>query len=99
MINHVFTPLGDGVGDACEGDNDGDGIADNVDICPDNILISQTDFKNYQTIDLDPNTDSTQPDPKWVILADVSHKPELELVYLNKNIPVIRTDLLLRTCI
>ena len=82
LINHILTPLGDGVGDACEGDNDGDGIADNVDICPDNYFISQTDFKNYQTIDLDPNTDSTQPDPRWVILADVSanrnhSKPEL----------------------
>ena len=71
-INHIFTPLGDGVGDACEGDNDGDWIEDNVEICPDNKFISQTNFNNYQTIDLDPTDDSTQPDPKWVILANVS---------------------------
>ncbi|KAI6650257.1 Thrombospondin-2-like [Oopsacas minuta] len=60
----------DGVGDACQGDKDGDGITDDIDVCPLNNEIAHTDFKNFQTIRLDPGPiDSSQSDPVWRILA------------------------------
>ena len=62
----------DGWGDACEGDNDGDGYPDNFDVCPDNGDLFATDFRAFQTIILDPVGDS-QIDPHWVILNDVSY--------------------------
>ena len=67
------TPIGDGIGDACENDRDKDGITDSVDVCPINNQIYHTDFTTYQTIRLDPGYEgSTQSDPIWRILAEVS---------------------------
>lgn len=60
--------MGSGVGDACRNDTDGDGTADWDDVCPDNKFIYITDFRNYQTVALDPEGDS-QIDPNWVILS------------------------------
>lgn len=54
-----------GVGDACKGDFDGDGVGDDDDVCPDNRRIYATDFRAYQTVVLDPEGDS-QNDPHWV---------------------------------
>ncbi|KAH9505137.1 Thrombospondin-3a, partial [Bulinus truncatus] len=59
----------DGKGDVCETDNDGDGTADPVDVCPDNGKIYATDFRAYQTVILDPVGDS-QIDPNWIVLND-----------------------------
>lgn len=55
-----------GVGDACRGDFDGDGVPDALDVCPDNRKVYATDFRAYQTVVLDPEGDS-QIDPHWVI--------------------------------
>ena len=43
---------GNGKGDACEDDYDGDGIADPQDNCPNNGLIFNTDFRGIQAITL-----------------------------------------------
>lgn len=63
--------LGNGVGDICEIDKDGDGSEDFIDVCPHNGNIYATDFRAYQTVILDPEGDS-QIDPNWVILNQVS---------------------------
>lgn len=72
----VFNPdqsdsISSGVGDDCRSDSDGDGVFDWDDVCPDNKYIYVTDFRNYQTIALDPEGDS-QIDPNWIVLSDGS---------------------------
>jgi hypothetical protein len=67
----ILCCLGNGRGDVCEEDFDGDGIKDIYDVCPDNGQIHQTDFRTYQTVVLDPQGES-QIDPHWVVLNDVS---------------------------
>ncbi|KAK2154499.1 hypothetical protein LSH36_267g03076 [Paralvinella palmiformis] len=57
------------IGDLCEGDSDGDGVPDTIDVCPDNGEIQMTDFRAYQTVVLDPEGDS-QIDPNWVVLNE-----------------------------
>ena len=52
------------MGDACEGDNDGDGTPNHQDNCPNNSRVAITDFNNFKTIALDPHGTS-QADPKW----------------------------------
>ncbi|KAH3835636.1 hypothetical protein DPMN_108994, partial [Dreissena polymorpha] len=59
----------DGTGDACQEDYDGDGTPDSFDVCPDNGDIFATDFREFQTIILDPVGDS-QIDPNWIILNE-----------------------------
>ena len=63
---------GNGVGDACQDDQDGDGAIDEYDACPANNAIKATDFSTYQTVALDP-IGHEQKDPQWVILNEVCH--------------------------
>lgn len=65
-INYECYCAGDGKGDICEDDTDGDDIVDFMDNCPNNSKIYATDFRTYQTVVLDPHGDS-QIDPNWVI--------------------------------
>lgn len=58
---------GDGVGNVCETDFDNDTIIDIVDACPENAEVTLTDFREYQTVVLDPEGDA-QIDPNWVVL-------------------------------
>uniref|UniRef100_A0A3Q3F474 Si:ch211-43f4.1 n=1 Tax=Kryptolebias marmoratus TaxID=37003 RepID=A0A3Q3F474_KRYMA len=58
---------GDGVGDVCEKDFDNDTIVDPIDACPENAEVTLTDFREYQTVVLDPEGDA-QIDPNWVVL-------------------------------
>lgn len=55
-----------GVGDSCEGDYDQDNVPDSIDVCPENVFIYQTDFRQYQTVILDPLGEA-QIDPLWVV--------------------------------
>ncbi|KAM7409619.1 hypothetical protein PAMA_001213 [Pampus argenteus] len=58
---------GDGVGNVCEKDFDNDTIIDTIDACPENAEVTLTDFREYQTVVLDPEGDA-QIDPNWVVL-------------------------------
>ncbi|KAG7282818.1 hypothetical protein CRUP_012207 [Coryphaenoides rupestris] len=45
---------GNGVGNVCEKDFDNDTIVDTIDVCPENAEVTLTDFREYQTVVLDP---------------------------------------------
>lgn len=67
-VSHLL--LGDGVGDACQGDFDADKVVDKIDVCPENAEVTLTDFRAFQTVVLDPEGDA-QIDPNWVVLNQV----------------------------
>uniref|UniRef100_A0A4W5MFP6 Thrombospondin 3b n=1 Tax=Hucho hucho TaxID=62062 RepID=A0A4W5MFP6_9TELE len=58
---------GNGVGDMCENDFDNDSVIDLIDVCPESAEVTMTDFRNYQTVILDPEGDA-QIEPKWIVL-------------------------------
>uniref|UniRef100_A0A3Q3K378 Cartilage oligomeric matrix protein n=1 Tax=Monopterus albus TaxID=43700 RepID=A0A3Q3K378_MONAL len=48
-------------------DFDNDTVIDTIDVCPENAEVTLTDFREYQTVVLDPEGDA-QIDPNWVVL-------------------------------
>uniref|UniRef100_A0A0L8H5A9 TSP C-terminal domain-containing protein n=2 Tax=Octopus bimaculoides TaxID=37653 RepID=A0A0L8H5A9_OCTBM len=60
---------GNNVGDICESDKDGDKSIDIVDVCPYDGRVYSTDFRNYQTVVLDP-VGVSQIDPNWYIMNE-----------------------------
>ena len=59
--------LGDGVGDACQNDEDGDGVIDSSDACPKNSGVTATDFSQFQLIYFAGTVSGIE----WVILNQV----------------------------
>ncbi len=75
-----FHHLGNGNGDACEMDRDGDGVLDAVDSdgdkvfdsmdnAPANKLISRTDFTRYMSVPL--SSGSRPISPRWTVHGNV----------------------------
>ena len=64
----IFVSTGNGVGDVCEDDTDGDGVIDRLDNCPKNPHMNVTNFEDYFSFNVDPS--STEPDVAWMILFD-----------------------------
>lgn len=69
-LSSVCLFQGDGVGDSCSSDYDGDRIPDTEDACPNNNQITKADFRGLQIVALDPYGDS-QVDPVWKINNEV----------------------------
>lgn len=61
--------VGDGVGDICQKDFDNDNTINSEDACPFDSKIQQTDFRNYEMVNLDP-VGISQHDPEWIIKND-----------------------------
>ena len=66
VTNVLF--LGNGIGDDCEEDSDGDSTPDDVDTCPYNPNINITSFADYFTIELDPTLTSNA--ANWEVKDD-----------------------------
>lgn len=74
MFVYFCVPLiqsGNGVGDMCENDFDNDSVIDLIDVCPESAEVTMTDFRNYQTVILNPEDDA-QIEPKWIVLNRVT---------------------------
>ena len=67
--------LGDGVGDKCQDDYDGDGVVDTEDECPDNKLISKTDFRTGKVVILAADDQKSHKPPHWVFRDQVGIPP------------------------
>ena len=84
--------IGDGRGDLCEDDFDGDMIKDYLDDCPANRNVTVLDFRSLILIPLDP-IGSSQKDPKWTIRNKVCF-----IIYVI-NMLILFVNLVFKVCI
>lgn len=63
---------GNGVGDDCESDSDGDGALNSEDDCPLNKFINHTSFVDYTSVILDPSA-SPSTAPQWEVTDEGSN--------------------------
>jgi len=63
---------GNGLGDPCDGDFDGDKVTDYEDACSINHHVTRTDFSRLQTVDLSPFESSSKIKPPiWAVDSTV----------------------------
>lgn len=68
-VNSDLLHSGNGIGDTCEDDFDGDGVSNEEDACPKNSQVTTTDLKN-QNMKVDLAKSTSQ--PAWMLLDNVS---------------------------
>ena len=76
-----FLHLGNGIGDACEGDLDGDRVLDEDDLFPEDYRVAKTDFKTQH---LEVHLSKSKSQPVWLLLDDVSQ----QVTFLRKTTAV-----------
>ena len=82
LLVNVWSPCaGDGKGDACATDYDGDGVADEKDVCPRNAKIHETSFYNPIKVTLD----KTELDLFWTVNNVGCPVPILQCAVLHTN--------------
>ena len=64
-------PAGNGIGDVCEEDFDGDGVINSMDTDPNNSKMQRTDFSDPLIVAIDP-TNRRQIRPIWRVSNNVS---------------------------
>lgn len=73
------------MGNVCEKDFDNDTIVDTIDVCPENAEVTLTDFREYQTVVLDPEGDA-QIDPNWVVLNQVKCFGFVVFIFVTEHV-------------
>ena len=63
--------LGNGIGDICEEDFDGDGVNNTMDTDPENKKVQRTDFRDFLAVTIDP-ANRVQIKPIWRVTNNVS---------------------------
>ena len=59
------------IGDACEGDMDGDGTPDEEDVFPNNSALYQANFRKYTIVKLHNGRQYSHGNPKWHVNTSV----------------------------
>ena len=81
-ICYYIEVLGDGKGDACQDDFDGDGVTDTEDNCPVNPHISRTNFTVYLNTSIDFSLSAA---PEWIVTDQVC-SDQNQFLYICHNI-------------
>ena len=68
VTRDCFVCSGNGVGDVCEDDTDGDGTVDRLDNCPKNPNMNVTNFREFKSVNMEPT--SSDDDVGWRLLFD-----------------------------
>ena len=68
---------GNWIGDACDGDTDGDGVGDELDMCQHDPLMQTTTFRDHVSVVLYPGA-GNESDPRWLVLDEGAEVAQVE---------------------